>query len=232
MNSLRTLIAGLAVLALNGAVMADSYSVTDKVVFQSSLEPSQTVSLPKFNDLGGTLTLTSVLVEFLHDGGVDLAGDNDDPFDHGQQLFVRGQMIRSWSATGPAGLNSGAFKVTNSPLVPLSPDDGDGGDNDVFDGTAPDGHDFGTILYSPLTVSHPGQPLAPYQGVGTVDFEISPDLMVNQLEFTPYTPDAWQLEVENPYMSVRVRVTYEFVPEPSTISLLGLGALALIRRRR
>jgi PEP-CTERM motif len=222
-------VAGL--LSCSGA-MADSYMVMGSTSFQSSLQPPSLVSVPKFDDLGGSLTLTNVLVEFLHDGSVDLEGDNDDPFDHGQSLFVRGQMIRSWSVTGPAGLNSGATKIVNTGLVPLSPDDGDGGDNDLFDNTGPDGHDFGTVSYATLTVAHPAQPLAAYLGLGTADFNFTPDVVSQTLEFTPYVPDAWQLMVENPIMNLKVKVTYEYTPEPSTLSLLGLGALALIRRKR
>ncbi len=228
----RVMVAVVAGLLTCSAAMADSYMVMGSTSFQSSLQPSVLVSVPKFDDMLGTLTLTNVLVEFLHDGAVELQGDNDDPFDHGQSLQVRGQLIRSWSVAGPAGLNSGATKIVNTALVPLSPDDGDGGDNDLFDNTGPDGHDFGMVSYATLTVSHPGQPLGAYSGLGTADFNFTPDVLSQTLEFTPYVPDAWQLMVENPILNLKVKVTYEFTPEPSTLSLLGFGALALIRRKR
>lgn len=228
----RIMVAAVACLCVSSAAMADSYMVMGSTSFESALQPPSMVSVPKFDDMGGTLTLTGVLVEFCHDGSVDMAGDNDDPFDHGQQLFVQGQMIRSWSVVGPAGLNSGATKIVNTGLIPLSPDDGDGGNNDVFDSSGPDGHDFGTISYSTLTVSHPGEPLLAYTGAGTADFVFSPDVVSQTLNFAPYVPDAWQLEVQNPVLNLKVKVTYEYTPEPSTLSLLGLGALGLIRRKR
>lgn len=228
----RILVAAVACLCVGSAAMADSYMVMGSTSFQSALQPPSVVSVPKFDDMGGTLTLTSVLVQFLHDGSVDLQGDNDDPFDHGQQLFVQGQMIRSWSVVGPAGLNSGATKIVNTALVPLSPDDGDGGNNDVFQSAGPDGHNFGTVSYATLTVSHPGEPLAGYTGPGTADFAFTPDVVSQTLNFAPYVPDAWQLQVENPLLNLKVKVTYEYTPEPSTLSLLGLGALGLIRRKR
>lgn len=228
----RIVMVGLVSLTLCGAAMADSYMVMGSTSFQSSLQSPAVVSVPKFDDLGGALTLTNVLVELCHDGAVDLQGDNDDPFDHGQALFVRGQLIRSWSVAGPGGLNSGATKIVNTALVPLSPDDGDGGDNDLFDPTGPDGHNFGTVSYATLTISHPNQPLGAYSGLGTADFTFSPDVLSQTLDFTPYVPDAWQLQVENPILNLKVKVTYTYTPEPASLALLGLGALALIRRRR
>lgn len=228
----RFVLVAVACLAVSSAAMADSYMVSGSTSFESSLQPSVIVSVPKFDDMGGSLTLTSVLVQFCHNGSVELEGDNDDPFDHGQNLFVRGQMIRSWSVTGPAGLNSGATKIVNTALVPLSPDDGDGGDNDLFDPTGPDGHDFGAVGYSTLIVSHPGEPIGAYSGLGTADFQFTPDVLSQTLEFTPYVPDAWQLMVENPILNLEVKVTYTYIPEPSTLALVGLGALALIRRKR
>ncbi|MBI5762248.1 MAG: PEP-CTERM sorting domain-containing protein [Planctomycetes bacterium] len=228
----RLMVAAVACLCVSGAAMADSYMVMGSTSFQSALQPASVVSVPKFDDMGGSLTLTGVLVQFFHDGAVELQGDNDDPFDHGQQLFVQGQMIRSWSVAGPAGLNSGATKIVNTALVPLAPDDGDGGNNDVFDASAPDGHDFGLVSYATLTVSHPGQPLGGYTGAGTADFTFTPDVISQTLNFGPYVPDAWQLMVENPILNLKVKVTYEYTPEPSTLSLLGLGVVALIRRKR
>ncbi len=232
MKFTRLVVAAVACLCVSSAAMADSYMVSGSTSFESSLQPSVIVSVPKFDDMGGTLTLTNVLVQFCHNGAVELQGDNDDPFDHGQNLFVRGQMIRSWSVTGPAGLNSGATKIVNTALVPLGPDDGDGGDNDLFDPTGPDGHDFGLVNYATLIVSHPGEPTGAYSGIGTADFQFTPDVLSQTLEFTPYVPDAWQLMVENPILNLEVKVTYTYTPEPATLALVGLGALALIRRKR
>ena len=213
---------------------ADSYMVSGSTSFQSALQSPAVVSVPKFDDLGGTRELTSVLVEFCHTGSVDLQGDNDDPFDHGEQLLVQGQLIRSWSVSGPAGLNSGATKIVNTALVPLAPDDGDGGNNDVFDSSAGDGHNFGLVGYSTLMLSHPGQPLGDYSGAGTADFTFSPDVISQDLNFSPYVPDSWQLQVENPILNLEAKVTYNYrlVPEPSTLSFAGIGALALIPLRR
>lgn len=215
------------------AVRADSYMVSGSTSFESALQPSVVVSVPKFDDMGGTRELVGVLVEFCHNGSVNLQGDNDDPFDHGQQLFVRGQLIRSWSVAGPAGLASGATKVLNTGLVPLGADDGDGGNNDLFQASGPDGHDFGLVSYATLMVSHPGQPLGAYSGIGTADFMFTPDVISQDLNFTPYVPDSWQLFVENPSLNLEAKVTYDYrpVPEPATLAFLLIGAVTMCRRR-
>lgn len=231
MKVVPSLVGMVAVLCAAGSVRADAYTVSGSVSFESALQPSVVVSVPKFDDLGGTLTLAHVLVEFCHSGSVNMKGDNDDPFDHGQQLLVQGQMIRSWSVAGPAGLASGATKIVNTGLVPLAADDGDGGNNDVFDSAGPDGHDFGLVSYSTLMVSHPGEPTAAYLGAGTADFTFTPDVVSQDLNFSPYVPDSWQLEVENPILDLEVKVTYRYTPEPSTLSFLALGIPALFRRK-
>ena len=228
-----SLVGMIAVLFTASAASADSYMVSGSASFESALQPSVMVSVPKFDDMGGTRELTGVLVEFCHNGSVNLQGDNDDPFDHGQQLFVQGQLIRSWSVNGPAGLASGATKIVNTGLVPLGADDGDGGNNDLFQAAGPDGHDFGLVGYSTLMLSHPGQPLGAYSGLGTADFTFTPDVISQDLNFAPYVPDSWQLFVENPRLNLEAKVTYDYrpVPEPATISFAGLGALALVRRK-
>ncbi|MEK7650582.1 MAG: PEP-CTERM sorting domain-containing protein [Patescibacteria group bacterium] len=229
-----SLVGMVAVLLTASAARADSYMVSGSNSFESALQPSVVVSVPKFDDMGGTRELVGVLVEFCHDGSVDLQADNDDPFDHGQQLFVQGQLIRSWSVTGPAGLASGDTKIVNTASVPLTPDDGDGGNNDVFQSSGPDGHNFGTVSYATLTVSHPAQPLAAYLGAGTADFMFTPDVIFQTANFGPYVPDSWQLEVENPVLNLTAKVTYDYrpVPEPATLAIAGLGSLPLFPRRR
>lgn len=234
MKSISCLVIAMASLLASNSAQADSYVVSGSTSFQSALQPSVIVSVPKFDDLGGTRTLLGVLVEFSHNGSVNLQGDNDDPFDHGEQLFVQGQMIRSWSVAGPAGLASGATKIVNTALVPLAPDDGDGGNNDLFESAVPDGHDFGLVGYGTLVVPHPGQPLAAYLGAGTADFSFTPDVIFQTANFGPYVPDSWQLFVENPLLNLGVDVTYDYrlVPEPATLVVTCLGAVALFYRRR
>lgn len=213
-----------------GAIFQQMYM--GDVTFQSDLENPKDIVLPKFDTMGGTRTLLSVDVLVNHSGRVQMRADNDDPF---QGAEVRARMIRQWMAMGPGMFTAGGA-TTPTQFVQLAADDGDGGDNNLFDASGPDGHDFGVISYGPIKEGpfNPMASLYAIDGAGTVTFTITPVLMVNDLQFAdpPGPPDAWQLEVLNPRMTVKVKVFYNYIPEPATAGLVGLAGLALVRSRR
>lgn len=226
-GSLSTIVACGLLATIASPASADSINFSDQIKFISDLQPTGTVTLPAFDTLGNTLTLTNVLVEVFHFASVELKADNDDPF---QGATVSGRMFRQWSLTGP-GVVSGGNQITQTPFVNLLGDDTDGGNPFNFDPTGPDGVDFGTLSYGPLLASSHNPAFGPYTDTGTVDFFVTPLLMSQDLQFvTP--PDAWQLDVQNPSMTVVVKVTYEYVPEPASLSFLALGAGAMLVRRR
>jgi hypothetical protein len=169
------------------ATRADTIMHMDSVQFISDLQPSMSIDLPSFDNQGGLLTLLSVLVEVSHSASVDLSADNDDPFNAAE---VRGRLIRIWSAGGP-GVATGANFAAFTPFVPLSADDGDGGNVLNFDPTPPDGVAFGTFGY-PLTLvsSHnPAVGLYSTNGPGTVSFLVTPQLMSQDLQWQGSPPD-------------------------------------------
>lgn len=211
------------------ATKADSIMHMGSAHFVSDLEPVAQINVPSFDNQGGALTLINVLVEIFHSASVEMSADNDDPF---QGTTVRGRLTRIWSLTGPGVVSGGNF-LAFTPFVNLLPDDNDGGSPLIFDRTPPDGIDFGTFGYSlALASSHsPAVGLYSTNGPNIVSFFASPDLLSQDVQFQGNAPDAWQLEVQNPQLDVKVKVTYEYVPEPSTLSLLGLGGIALVRRR-
>ena len=111
----------------------------------------------------------------------------------------------------------------------------DDGDLTLVDPTPADGTDFGgSLSYSNLLAGSVSPAISNYIGTGMIDFTVDVLTMVNDLQFQGAAPDTWQLEVENPSLDVWVDVTYDYhaVPEPISLSLLALGGLVVIRRRR
>jgi hypothetical protein len=70
--------------------------------------------------------------------------------------------------------------------------------------------------------------LAPYIGAGDVTFEFTGGTSTYG---TGPLPDGW-IRVTAPEYKFTTTVEYTYTPEPATLSLLALGGLALLRRRK
>ncbi len=77
-----------------------------------------------------------------------------------------------------------------------------------------------------------GAALGPYLGAGSVNFSVTPSVMVNDLQFS--ATDQYQTQVSNPDLTVQIKVDYDYtiVPAPGALALMGMGGLVAGRRRR
>lgn len=207
--------------------LADEESFSQSVSFVNDLEPDQTVTLPGFDTMGGTRVLEAVTVEVLHAGSVIAKADNDDPL---RSATVNARIIRGFNVAGveDAAYTALGQKTEISPSVDLAEDDGDG---DVLDPSPPDGYQFDLAYLGEAAIGVADRPLMPYEDVAEVNFVVSPDTIVNDLQFEGETPSEWQLGIQDPLLEVDVTVTYTWIPEPASLSLLALGTLVLRRRR-
>ncbi len=228
---MRALLALVLIGALCSVSNAGVISYSGSASFVSSAQPNNpiNVDIAKFDTSLGVLT--GVTVEITYSGSVSAMADNDDSYRMGT---VSAQMIREWAATGPGGLVTSGSKTITSAPVTLGFDDGDGGNKWSFDPSTPDGHDFSSLL-SFSDEAAVGSPFSPalnlYEGPGNVTFTVTALKMINKLQWVGDAPDAWQQQVEDPKMDVKIKVTYEYIPEPATLAMLFLGMIPVLRRR-
>lgn len=216
----------VAILGFTAAANANTYNYSGSVVFDSDLNPTADIVLPSFDTNDGILQ--SVELYFYHSGSADISVDNDDEYQGGT---ANARLIRTFTADPIPGWGFplvGTRTQTSAP-VDLDPDNGDLTD---FDSTPPDGHAFSTLSFLDIGAGAVFPTASAYEtvGPGTVAITVNPDTMVNDLQWVT-TPDAWQMEVENPYFEVEVQLTYNWIPEPATLSLLAFGGLVVLRRR-
>jgi hypothetical protein len=216
---------------LLSATLASAGTITQTETYSGTPNFTQTLTFDEFDDLGGTLTLTSiqVLVDLDVLGGV-LVLDNDgvDPasgtYEFGGKADISSTDVSLLDAAFQPvtaeveALTSGAFNLTGNV--------GDGAND--FDPSAPDGVQVNGTTQSDSDSGFIAAALFS-QYIGTSTFDVDLDATqwsdfggVSGIEWavTPVTADG------------EVTVIYNYVPEPATMGLLSLSGMALLRRRR
>jgi len=184
--------------------------------FSFPLSPgSQNLSFQQFDESGG-LTLTGVTLELLSgsiQAHVEAENDSNIPGSMGINIFC------SLDVNGP---NVSTAALISDSVGPVSVSASDG----VFR-SGLDYHDFGVISGSIASSSNSATNLAPWIGTGTVVVNVQGSGGFSVFGVTDSV--TW---VEDFGADGIVRVTYEYIPEPATMTLLGLGCMILFRKRK
>ncbi len=214
-------IAGLAIAAVL-AVVSSAHAGIDgpysvNIPTTSIGDPNVTVQLPQFDPSMGTLVKVTLTLDVTTTGGT-IVHDNE----AGSPSDVTLGVGATVEAFAPSALTVVA--------VPLQTDTGSvEADSDAAaDFVGDDSFAIATTSGSDDDTAMLLNTFAPYVGTGTFDTVIK-----NTIETFLSTSGGFGPNDANPgTFDGTVTVTYEYIPEPASLALLGLGGLCLIRRRR
>ena len=205
--------------------------ITQTETFSGTPNLARTFTFDQFDDQGGTLVLQSiqVLVELDANGGtLILDNDGEEPaagnYEFGAKSNISSTDVALLTATAQpvtaelSALTSGPFSLAGNL--------GDGSED--FDPSAPDGVQIDGGLVSDSDDGYIGSAyFAGYKGLGTFDIDLD---AIQWSDFGGVSGIEWAVTPVT--ASGEVTVIYNYIPEPATMGLLGIGALALIRRKR
>jgi len=199
--------------------------------FSGTPDFTEDLTFDKFDDQGGTLTLLSIeVIHTLNVNGGQLILDNDgvDPA-VGTFIFGAAGAISSLDVSLLDSLLqpvTGQLSATHSGPFNLAGNVGDGAAD--YDPSPPDGMQYnGGVKTDSDSGFISSTVFAQYTGAGTYDIKAG----VNQgAAFGGLSGIEWAVTPVT--SSGEVTVIYNYVPEPATLSLLGISGLAMIRRRR
>lgn len=214
---MRSIFVGILAGFLLAASPALGGQVSHSDNFSFPLSPgSQILSLPQFDDLGGSLTLSEVILDL--DGTVQASVEAENT------SAISGNM--GVSLTGFLQASGGGLSTTAA-IIKLA------GPVAVSSTVAPvkggsDYHDFGLISESGLDSDSLTTGFAPFIGTGNIDLSVLGSAGFSISGVTDST--TW---VTGLGASGTATITYIYeTPEPATLCLLGFGGLAMLRRRK
>ena len=199
--------------AANGAIVLQTQP------YGFPLSPgAQTLTFDKFDTSLGVLTKVELFLSgFL---GATATAENDSTLaapDFG--LSLSGNMSATFETLSAIGLVNTVFSQA------LDATDNGG----VANGSGPDFHDFGAVgdVFGDNDSTNAG--LAAYNGPGTIDCFLNGSA---GFSFEGTTDATLGIDSLGTIGEVSVVYTYDPVPAPGAMALLGLGGIAALRRRR
>jgi hypothetical protein len=225
---------GLAIgLAASSAQALPTYTVSYEDTQGLPNDTNTTLNLPKFNISGATLTNVWLKLEIRLSGAV-VELDNDATVDQGGTAQVLSTVNTLGSSatllktdfTSFTGTNLGINQTANFPLAITT-----GDPLGVFN-AQPGNGDY--AKWDPGTLARTdsgdiaGSVWGGYEGTGNFTVTVNNSYLAGA---TFEGADGY-FQGSTPSGEFYGKVTYTYTPEPATLSLLALGGLALIRRRR
>ena len=228
MSNMKKFFPVLLVAAILGSACTASAQL---ITYSGTPNLSQALTFDKFDTLGGTRTLQSIQVIFnLNSNGGTFILDNDSAqaaaggFEFGAKGGISSTDVALLnSAFQPVtvdldALHTGSFSLAGD-LNPISGDYNPApNDGMQYNGTAEFDADSGFIASALF---------AQYIGTGTFDIDIA---VIQWQDFGGISGIEWAVTPVN--VEGSVEVIYTYVPEPATMSLLSIGGLTLLRKRR
>ena len=211
--------------------LASAVTITQTETFSGTPNLTQTLTFDEFDDQGGALTLLSVEVSVLlnvQGGALILDNDGEQAAAGSYEFGAKGDI----SSTDVSLLDSAFQPVTaevqasTDGAFSLDANVGDGAND--FDPTPPDGLQISGLSQSDSDFGFISTTLFS-QYIGTGTFDVDADV-IQWSDFGGVSGIEWAVTPVT--ANGNVTVVYNYVPEPATMSLLAIGGLAVLRRRR